>query len=215
VDALKEIMRTKVVTILRGLAKDDALNVIGAIGAGGLTAIEVTFDQRKTASATAEIIQAAYQKYPDLCIGAGTVMTLEQLHAAHAAGAKFVLAPNTNIEIIKETKKLGMVSIPGAFSPSEIAACYAAGADVVKVFPASVLGIEYIKAVRGPMPHIPLEAVGGVNLDNMADFLKAGCCSVGIGSNITDKKAIAAHDYAKITALAKEFRLQAESVTKC
>jgi 2-dehydro-3-deoxyphosphogluconate aldolase/(4S)-4-hydroxy-2-oxoglutarate aldolase len=120
VDALKEIMRTKVVTILRGLAKDDALNVIGAIGAGGLTAIEVTFDQRKTASATAEIIQAAYQKYPDLCIGAGTVMTLEQLHAAHAAGAKFVLAPNTNIEIIKETKKLGMVSIRVHFLPLKL-----------------------------------------------------------------------------------------------
>jgi 2-dehydro-3-deoxyphosphogluconate aldolase/(4S)-4-hydroxy-2-oxoglutarate aldolase len=212
VDTLDLINKTRVVTILRGLAKDDALNVIGAIKAGGLEAIEVTFDQRKPAYVTAEIIKAAREKYPELCIGAGTVMTLEQVQAAFEAGAAFCLAPNTDLAIIQATKKLGMVSIPGAMTPSEIADCYKAGADIVKVFPASVLGPGYIKAVRGPLPHIPLEAVGGVNLENMTAFLQAGCCSVGIGSNITDKKAIAAHDYAKITALAREYRLQAESV---
>jgi len=207
------ILESKIVTILRGLNSEQSIKVIGALREGGLNVIEVTFDQTQGPSVTASIIKRACDEFQDVCIGAGTVMTMDQLHAANEAGAEFVLAPNTDISIIKETNRLGMISVPGAFSPSEITDCYNAGADIVKVFPASVLGPGFFKAVRGPMPHIPLEAVGGVSLDNICDFLKAGCCSVGIGSNIVDRQAVRENDYSKITVLAKQYKEKIQGIS--
>ena len=138
-------------------------------------------------------------------MGAGTVTSLEMLEGAYNAGAKFIVSPDTNPEVIKATVEKGMVSMPGAMTPTEIITAYKCGADFVKVFPVLNLGADYIKAVRGPYNHIPLLAVGGVNEKNMGDFIKAGACGVGVGGNLVNKDWIAKGEFEKITELAKEF----------
>ncbi len=211
-DTISRILNDRIIAILRGLQEEQVLKTIEALQEGGLHLVEITFDQRREASVTATMIQKACAEFGDsMCIGAGTVMTEEQLFAARDAGAQFILTPQTDIKIIREAHEMGLVTIPGAFTPTEIAACHAAGADIVKVFPAGTVGPEYIKAVRGPMPHIRLSAVGGVNLENIRDFFDAGVCSVGIGSNIVDNKAILAGSYRKIAELAAAYLEKAGS----
>ena len=139
----------------------------------------------------------------DLIIGAGTVLTVEDVKMAADSGARFIISPDTNYPVIKETKKLDLISIPGAMSPTEIVRAYDAGADFVKVFPASVLGVEYIKAVKGPLKHIPLVAVGGINKDNATAFLSAGALALGVGGNLVDKKAIQSGNYRLLTERAQ------------
>jgi 2-dehydro-3-deoxyphosphogluconate aldolase/(4S)-4-hydroxy-2-oxoglutarate aldolase len=126
------------------------------------------------------------------------------------AGAKFIITPNTNPDLIRKVKVYGLVSIPGAFTPSEIETAWEAGADMVKVFPAGNLGPSYIKAVKAPLSHIPLMAVGGVNEKNTADFIAAGCCGVGVGGNLVNKNRIENDEWDKIIALAVEFRKAVE-----
>lgn len=203
---LEQIKRDKIITIIRGLDLENSLSTVEAMRDGGLRLVEITFNQTSAPSVTANIIASLKQHFQgQMLFGAGTVMTLEQLHAAYEAGAAFILSPNTDFNIIKETKRLGLVSIPGAYTPTEIAAAYEAGADIVKVFPSDAAGPGYIKAIRGPMPHIPLSAVGGVNLENIKDFFLAGVCSVGIGSNIVDKRAVAEKDFDKIRLLSAAY----------
>ena len=137
--------------------------------------------------------------------GAGTVTTIEMLNLAKEAGAGFIVSPDCNPEVIKATVEAGMVSMPGAMTPTEILTAYRAGADFVKVFPTAGLGSAYIKAVRGPLNHIRLLAVGGVNEKNIADFLAAGCVGAGVGGNLVNKNWIANGEWDKITALAREF----------
>lgn len=137
--------------------------------------------------------------------GAGTVITLEQLQMAYDAGAQYIISPNVDVEIIRRTKELGLISLPGAMTPSEIVEAYKAGADFVKVFPVGNLGPAYIKALKAPLSHIPLMAVGGVNEKNAADFLKAGASGLGVGGNLVNKEWIANGEWEKITALAAEF----------
>jgi len=138
-------------------------------------------------------------------IGAGTVLTEKQVELTKSAGGKFIISPDTNADIIKKTVELGLVSMPGALTPSEITAANRAGADFVKLFPITSLGIDYVKAVRAPLSHVKLIAVGGIHDGNMKDYLKAGVCGFGIGSNIVDKKLIDADDFAKVTELAKKY----------
>lgn len=176
--------------------------------AGGIPLIEVTFDQAKPDSwqDTAAAIQTlSKQRAGKVFAGAGTVMTVGQLHMAADAGSRYIISPGVNEEVIKETKRLGLVSLPGAFTPTEIAAAYAMGADAVKVFPAGVVGPEYIRAVRAPISHIPLPAVGGIDVGNCAAFLKAGCVGVGVGGSLVNKQWIADGAFDKISALAGEY----------
>lgn len=196
----------KIITILRGLNQEEVLNTAQALYDGGIRLLEITFDQTAPAEVTAQAIRAVNEKFEGkLCVGAGTVMTIRQLYAAYEAGAKYIISPDSNPEIIRETKKLGLISMPGAMTPTEVASSYSWGADIVKIFPADNLGLSYIKALQGPLKHIPMSAVGGVNLDNIADFINAGLAGVGIGSNIVDKGAIRRGDYACITKLAEEY----------
>lgn len=125
---------------------------------------------------------------------------------ARDAGAQYIITPNTNVELIRKVKEYGLLSFPGALTPSEIEIAYQAGADAVKVFPAGNLGPSYIKAVKAPLSHIPLMAVGGVNEKNAADFLAAGCCGIGVGGNLVNKAWIEAGEWEKIIALAQEYR---------
>lgn len=203
---LDQIKKEKIITILRNVNLEDAIHITEAIRDGGLHLVEVTFDQTAPFSVTADIIRELCKNFQgQVRFGAGTVMTMEQTDAAYQAGAEFILSPNADFSIIRHTKRLGMISIPGALTPTEIAACYHEGADIIKVFPSGSIGPDYFKAVRGPMPHIPLSAVGGVNLDNIRDFFKAGVCCVGIGSNIVDKQAVAAKDFDKIRNLSAAY----------
>ena len=170
--------------------------------------MEVTFDQSDTAAhaQTAAAIHAIKAHMGErMLVGAGTVTTPSLVEMAKEAGAEYIVSPDIRPAVIERTRELGMVSLPGALTPTEINNAYDAGADFVKVFPAAQLGPAYIKAVRGPLNHIPLLAVGGVNEKNIADFIKAGCCGAGVGGNLVNKQWIAAGEWDRITALAKEF----------
>ena len=176
------IEKSKIIAIVRGLSPAHMLHLADALYAGGVSLIEVTFNQAnpETWKDTAGAIQAlSKEKTGQVLAGAGTVMNTEQLHLAADAGAQYIISPGTNEDVIRETKRLGLVSLPGAFTPTEITNAYDMGADAVKVFPAGIVGPEYIKAIRAPISHIPLLAVGGVDAKNCASFLKAGCVGVG------------------------------------
>lgn len=204
-DSFLEI--NKVIAILRGVDPDKVLPVAEALYAGGIRLLEITFIQNapdRFSETTAAIHQLHEHFNGKMLIGAGTVLSVEQLEMARDAGAAFMIAPDTNIEVIKRAKELGMVAIPGAMTPSEIMTAYNNGADYVKVFPAADLGTSYIKAIKGPISHIPMMAVGGVDVSNAADFMKAGMCGLGVGGTLVDKKAIAAGEYEKLTAVAME-----------
>lgn len=203
---LERIKKEKIIAIIRNLSPAETLLTADALYEGGIRVLEVTFSQKKPPQETAVIISSLVRRFQHkMLIGAGTVMTPEQLAAAHQAGARFILSPDCDTGIIRAVKKAGLISIPGALSPTEIAAAWRAGADLVKLFPAEALGLAYIKALQGPLGHIPLSAVGGVNLDNIRDFFSAGVCSVGIGSNIVDVNAVRQENYLQITQTARAY----------
>lgn len=205
---LQHVTDTKLVAIVRGLAPEYCVPLARAFYDGGIRAIEVTFNQKapeeygKTTQAIRAIKDAMGEK---MSVGAGTVTSVELVEAAHAAGAEFIVSPDCNEAVIRRTRELGMVSMPGALTPTEVLTAYRAGANFVKVFPAGCLGAGYIKAIRGPLNHIPLLAVGSVSEKNAADFLRAGCVGIGAGGNLVNRAWIEAGEYDKITALAKEF----------
>lgn len=204
----------KLVAITRGVAPCDIVATAQALFDGGIRSLEIPFFQeaetciRDTAECIGLVRAALGEK---MCIGAGTVMTAEQADAAAEAGADFALAPNTDPEIIRRIAALGMVAVPGAMTPSEIAAAQKAGAGLVKLFPADSMGLSYVKAVRAPMGHIPLLAVGGVTVENVRAFLDAGFVGVGIGSSLVSPVLIKAGKFDEITALAREFLAAAKA----
>ncbi|MCH1949010.1 bifunctional 4-hydroxy-2-oxoglutarate aldolase/2-dehydro-3-deoxy-phosphogluconate aldolase [Enterocloster sp. OA13] len=206
-DVLERILEKKIIAIIRGLKLEETLKTADAAAAGGLSLVEVPFDQRQPLAYTTDKIKAVADRYPDgrVLVGAGTVLTIQQVQAAKAAGAGYIITPTSREDVIKETKALGMVAMPGAMTPSEIEQCYRWGADIVKVFPSDNLGAGYIKALQGPLSYIPMAAVGGVDLDNILDFFDAGVCAVGIGGNIVNRKMIETGDYKGIENLAAEY----------
>lgn len=206
--ALEYVEQRKIVAIVRGLEPDYLLRLGHALEEGGIGLMEVTYDQRAPESwaATAKAIQAVEEEFGErLLVGAGTVITPEQVRLTYEAGGHYLVTPTTQPEIIRMGKDLGLGLFPGAFSATEILSAYEAGADAVKVFPASCVGPGYIKAIRGPLSHIPLMAVGGINEKNAADYLKAGCVGLGVGGNLVNKEWIRNGEWEKITALARAF----------
>ena len=206
---LEYVKERKIVAIVRGLSPEYLIRLGHAFEEGGIGLMEVTYNQSapETWKDTANGIEAVEKEFGDrLLVGAGTVITLEQVSMTYNAGGHYLVTPTTQPEIIRAGKALGLGLYPGAFTPSEILAAYEAGADAVKVFPASCLGPGYIKAIRAPLSHVPLMAVGGVNEKNAADFIKAGCVGLGVGGNLVNKEWIRNGEWEKITALAKEFK---------
>ena len=206
---LEWVMARKIIAIVRGLRPEYMVRLAEALYAGGIDLMEVTFDQKHpdTWADTAAAIRAIGEHMKGKMLpGAGTVINGQQLDMARDAGAAYIITPNTNPDLIRKVKAYGLVSFPGAYTPSEIEAAWEAGADAVKVFPAGTLGTAYIKAVRAPLSHIPLMAVGGVNEKNCADFIAAGCCGVGVGGSLVNRDWIANCEWDKITALAAEYR---------
>ena len=203
---LDTIFENSIIAIARGFDADELIPATKALYAGGIRAFEVTFEHGKDLGRTAEcIVRLAESMSDDCVIGAGTVLTAEEVRLAKSSGASFIISPNTAGEVISETKRLGMVSIPGAMTPSEIVAAHSFGADIVKVFPAGILGIEYFKAIRAPLSHIPMAAVAGITLDNIAAFKSAGAVAFGISSSLYNAEAIRSGSFEKLTCLAEAF----------
>lgn len=161
---------------------------------------------RQSDEKTAEGIEMLVNHFGErMLVGAGTVLTKEQAELTAKAGGRFIISPDTNAEVIKRTKALGLVSIPGALTPTEIAAASASGADFVKLFPVGSFGADYVKAVKAPLSNIRLLGVGGIDENNMAQYFAAGICGVGIGSGIVKKQMLDSGDFDGVRTLARTY----------
>ena len=204
------VYEKKIVAIFRGIDVSRVSKAANALYEGGISLCEVTFNMKERENgfqSTLDSIRAIVQGKGDrkLIVGAGTVLTVDQVVLAHDAGAEFIITPSINTEVIKCANELGMMTMPGGYSPTELEEAYEAGADFVKIFPASEAGPSYFKAVGGPLSHIPLVAVGGVNENNTRAFLENGAVGFGIGGNLVDEKLINADRYTELTELATKF----------
>lgn len=205
---MEYLKRDRIIVIVRGLAAEYMLPFAKALFWGGIRMMEVTFDQQRpdTWQDTAKAIRAVGDAYDgQMAVGAGTVLTKEQLEIARQAGAMYMVSPNVDMGVIAAAKAAGLCAFPGAMTPTEIVAAHQAGADAVKLFPAGSLGPEYIKAVKAPLSHIPLIAVGGITEKNCGAFLAAGAVGIGVGGSLVNKAWIEAGEWDKITSLAKEY----------
>lgn len=201
------ILHNRIIAIVRGYSEDVCLRLAEACLKGGIKLFETPFNQSnpESWSTTAATIMALVDHFgSDLRVGAGTVLGREELTLCQDAGGEFMVAPHTDPSLIAECVKRGLVAIPGAMTPSEAVAAHAAGADLVKLFPAGNLGAKYVKAIRAPLSHIKFLAVGGISADNIADFMKAGCVGAGVGGDLTNGEWIAAGEWNKITDTAKQ-----------
>ncbi|MFN2744726.1 MULTISPECIES: bifunctional 4-hydroxy-2-oxoglutarate aldolase/2-dehydro-3-deoxy-phosphogluconate aldolase [Bacillus] len=177
---LSQIEDEKIIAIIRGYNPEEAVGIAGALKAGGIRLVEMTLNSPQAIKA----IETVSERFgDDMLVGAGTVLDPESARAALLAGARFILSPVVDEETIKMTKRYGAVSIPGAFTPTEILAAYENGGDIIKVFPGT-LGPGYIKDIHGPLPQVPLLPTGGVGLDNIGDYLDAGAIGAGIGGSL-------------------------------
>lgn len=204
---MKEFFESKAIVICRGIDEEEIVNVASALYDGGIRFMEVPFNQAdpSTFAATAAKIKAVKEGLGGkMHVGAGTVITMEQFEIAKAAGAEIIVSPTMEEDIITATKEAGLISMPGCTVPSEMTKAYKSGADLIKLFPASVLTLKVIKEIRVPLNHLPLVCFGGVTAENVEEVLATGVVGVGVASAILDKKALQDKDYAKITALAKE-----------
>ena len=203
---MKEFYERKVIVVCRGIAEEEIVNVAKALYDGGIRFMEVPFNQAdpSTFTATASKIKAVKNALGDkMHVGAGTVITMEQFCLAEKAGAEIIVSPTMEEDIITATKKAGLISMPGCTTPSEMTKAYKLGADLIKLFPASMVNLKVIKEIRVPLNHLPLVCFGGVSAENIKEVLETGVVGVGMASSILDKQALKDKDYAKITALAK------------
>lgn len=210
-EIIKDIEENKIIVIMRGFSVEQLIRSVDAMERGGIRLVEVTFDQSGATSddVTAEYIHALKENFEGkIRVGAGTVMTEKQVELAYNAGAEFIISPDCYEPVIKKTREFGMVSIPGAFTPTEAANAHRCGADFVKLFPNSEVNISYLKALFAPLSHVKFLAVGGVNHENMTDYFEAGAKGIGVATAIADKKSIFSGNYEEITRRAKLFTSQ-------
>ena len=194
--------------IVRGVAKDKLIPLAEAMYKGGIRVMECTYDaagKLPDEENAANIAMLAEHFGNRMAVGAGTVLTEKQVQLTKEAGGRFIVSPDTNEAVIKTTKALGLVSIPGAITPSEVSAASRAGADFVKMFPIDFYGPRYLKTVSTPLSHVRFLAVNGITEENMKEYLDAGACGVGVGSGIVNKKLIEEGDFEAITLLAKKY----------
>lgn len=202
----KAVREKRIVAIVRGFAPDICLKLAEAYAKGGIGLVEVTFNQRapETWKDTATAIKAIRERFAGAVrVGAGTVLTEEQLSMCIDAGGEYMITPNVNVSLIRSCVAKGLVAMPGAMTPSEAVDAWEAGASFVKIFPAGSLGPGYVKAICAPLSHIPFLAVGGISPDNVADFIRAGCVGAGVGGNLTNKEWIASGAWDKVAEVAR------------
>lgn len=194
-----------IIAIIRGFEPDVCLRLSEAYVKGGIDMVEVTFNQKDPSSwkDTAAAIRSIKDHFAgSVKVGAGTVLTEEQLLMCEDAGGEYMVTPNVNTSLIRKCVADGLMAMPGAITPTEAVDAFNAGASYVKLFPAGVFGPEYVKALVAPLSHIPFLAVGGIGPHNIADFIKAGCVGAGVGGNLTNKEWISNGQWDKITETA-------------
>ena len=201
-EKLRLIRETGVIAIMRANSSDQLMVAADAIKAGGVAVIEVTM----TTPGALSVIQEATARYGDnVLFGAGSVLDAETARAAILAGAGFIVAPTLDVQVIELCNRYSIPVMPGIFTPTEALVAWQAGADMVKLFPASVGGADMIKAILAPLPHLEIVPVGGVELDNAADFIRKGAAALGVGSSLVNQKLLDKGDMAELTLRAKGF----------
>ena len=191
-----------IIPAVRVATAEDALFAAEAISRGGLPIVELTM----TVPNATELIAQLVKKHPKMIVGAGTVLDLETARACLAVGAQFITSPGLDLEIAEFTAKAGVISMPGALTPSEVIAATKAGADFVKIFPCSqVGGVDYIQALKAPFPNVSFVAAGGVNQQTAGKYLAAGATAVGIGHELIPPRAIAVREAEWIQELARRY----------
>jgi 2-dehydro-3-deoxyphosphogluconate aldolase/(4S)-4-hydroxy-2-oxoglutarate aldolase len=199
---LRHVLDCGVVAVVRAPEPGHLVEVVRALAEGGVTVVEITL----TVPGALDVVRQARAALGDrVLLGAGTVLDPETARAALLAGAEFVVSPTLNLDVVRLCHRYDRLVFPGAFSPTEVLAAWEAGADVVKVFPADVLGTAYFKALRGPLPQVRLMPTGGVDLDTAADFLRAGACCLGVGGQLVEPAAVANRDFGRVRDLARRY----------
>lgn len=202
---LVQVHRTGIIAILRASSSEQLIEAAEALYAGGIVAVEVTLT---TPGALQVIEQARVKQNSEMIFGAGSILDAESARAAILAGAQFIVSPACNTKVIELCRRYSVPVFPGAYTPTEIITAWEAGADMVKIFPASIGGPAYIKALKAPLPQVEMVPVGGVELENTASFIQAGAAAVGVGSTLINDKLLKKRDFAAITTLAQKFLSQ-------
>jgi 2-dehydro-3-deoxyphosphogluconate aldolase/(4S)-4-hydroxy-2-oxoglutarate aldolase len=203
IKAIQVIEDTGLIAVMRGMKPTQIAKVARALAAGGVKVLEITMNSPQPLKMIEEV--KLLLEDSDVIVGAGTVLDAESARAAILAGAEFVFAPNLNLKVIELCKRYNKLVIPGVMTPTEVVKAYEAGADLIKVFPANVVGPEFIKGIRGPLSDIKVIPTGGINLDNAADYIKAGAVALGAGGSLLDKKAIENEEYEVLIERARTF----------
>jgi 2-dehydro-3-deoxyphosphogluconate aldolase/(4S)-4-hydroxy-2-oxoglutarate aldolase len=200
---IKRIKDTGIIPVVRASSADEATRAIDAIRAGGISILEITM----TVPGAVRLIEDVSKRYgADVLVGAGTVLDAETARACISAGAQFVVSPSLDFATIEYCRNANVAIIPGALTPTEVVLAWKAGADFVKVFPASAVGgPAYLKALKAPLPQVDLVPTGGVSLITAADFIKAGASALGVGSDLVDIKAVRENQESLITERARKF----------
>jgi 2-dehydro-3-deoxyphosphogluconate aldolase/(4S)-4-hydroxy-2-oxoglutarate aldolase len=201
-DPLRRVLDCGIVAVVRSHDSEQLVEACAALADGGVTVVEITMTVPNALQVLGRVRSALGER---ILLGAGTILDPETARAALLAGAEYVVAPNLNLEVIRTCKRYGKLVMPGAFTPTEILTAWEAGADVVKVFPADVLGPAFFKAVRAPLPQVRLMPTGGVDLKTAADFLRAGACCLGVGGQLVEPKAVAERNFERIRDLARQY----------
>ena len=199
---LRRVLDSGIVAVVRAPDSDQLVHVARALADGGVDVVEITMSVPNALDVLRQVRQELGER---LLLGAGTVLDAETARAVLLAGAEFIVAPTLNLDVIRLCRRYGKLVMPGAFTPTEILTAWEAGADIVKVFPADVVGPAFFKALRGPLPQIRLMPTGGVDLTTAADFLKAGACCLGIGGQLVEPKAVAERNFDRIRNLARQY----------
>jgi 2-dehydro-3-deoxyphosphogluconate aldolase/(4S)-4-hydroxy-2-oxoglutarate aldolase len=199
---LKQILDCGIVAVVRSPDSQQLVEVARALADGGVTAVEITMSVPNALDVLRQVRQALGDR---LLLGAGTVLDPETARACLLAGAEYLVAPVLNLDVIRLCRRYDKIVMPGCFTPTEILTAWEAGADIVKVFPADVLGPAFFKAVRAPLPQIRMMPTGGVDLTTAASFLKSGACCLGVGGQLVEAKAIAERNFERIRDLARQY----------
>jgi 2-dehydro-3-deoxyphosphogluconate aldolase/(4S)-4-hydroxy-2-oxoglutarate aldolase len=206
---LTRVLDSGIVAIIRSSSSEQLVAVARALYEGGVDVIEVTF----TVPGVLDIIAAVRRELGSkILLGAGTVLDPETARSAILAGAEFIVAPTVNVDVIQLCHRYDKLVMPGAFTPTEVVSAWQAGAEVIKIFPADVVGPDYLKVLRGPLPQVRMLPTGGVNLDTITAFFNAGACAVGLGSALVEQKAVQSGDMARIKSLAEQYVAKVQSI---
>lgn len=202
IENLQTILDSKVIAIIRADDSARLMDVVEALINGGIRALEFTM----TTPGALDAIKATSERFGDkLLVGVGSVLDAETARAAILSGAEFIVSPIFKPELVTMANRYSKVVLPSAYTPTEVVTAWEAGADLIKLFPADIGGPAYIKAIKAPLPQIPLVPVGGVNLDNAADFIKAGAVAVGVGGSLVKKEFLKSGDFEGLTNLCRNF----------